>query len=345
MINLPTCPACGSPASDAREIIRKDVCHGDGPPLSTRVVKCGCGHAFINPQPTSEELLPFYEMDYHVFADQVPNTATVDRLLARKHRGDRLNHARVVSGGRYLDVGCGLGEMVAGMARLGMEAEGVEPSRAAVDRVQSIGLKIHLGTLHDAQFPDSRFDSISLYHVLEHTTNPVAVLAECRRILSPRGEIVVGVPNFGSLVRKLVGSTWSAYDLPRHLHHFCQSSLNCVAARAGLSVTAMETESLTEHVEGELATWLSAGLRSPPASRSRQARHTRLLRIWRTRETRRDAASRSSSTCSPTPGQSRRPAWQFLADRCKRKPPQLGQGDDARELRGERQVAVRASIG
>ena len=187
----------------------------------------------------------------------------MDRLLARKHRGDRLNHARVVPGGKYLDVGCGLGEMVAGMARLGMEAEGVEPSPAAVDRVQSIGLKIHLGTLHDAQFPDSRFDSISLYHVLEHTPNPVAILAECRRILNPRGEIVVGVPNFASLVRSLVGCTWSAYDLPRHLHHFCQSSIRSVAARAGLTVVAMETESFSEHVEGELAMWARRRLKVP----------------------------------------------------------------------------------
>jgi 2-polyprenyl-3-methyl-5-hydroxy-6-metoxy-1,4-benzoquinol methylase len=263
MIDLPTCPVCGSSASGSREIIRKDVYHGDRPRLSTRVVECGCGHAFINPQPTSEELLPFYQTDYHVFADQVPDTASVDRLLARKHRGDRLNHARVVSGGRYLDIGCGLGEMVAGMARLGMEAEGVELSQVAVDRVQSLGLKIHLGTLHDAQFPDSRFDSISLYHMLEHTTNPVAVLVECRRIVSPSGEIVVGVPNFGSLVRSLVGSTWSAYDLPRHLHHFCLSSLKSVAARAGLGVTAMATESLPEHVEGELATWLRRRLKVP----------------------------------------------------------------------------------
>jgi predicted SAM-dependent methyltransferase len=46
-----------------------------------------------------------------------------------------------------------------------------------------------------------------MYHVLEHTHDSVAVLAECRRILKPGGEIVVGVPNFGSLVRSLVGWT------------------------------------------------------------------------------------------------------------------------------------------
>jgi 2-polyprenyl-3-methyl-5-hydroxy-6-metoxy-1,4-benzoquinol methylase len=263
MIDLLACPACGARAADARQIIRKEVQHAGGPPLLARVVACRCGHAFINPQPTWEELGPFYQTDYHVFADTVPDAARVDRLLAAKHRGERLNHALVVPGGRYLDVGCGLGEMVAGMARLGMEAEGVEPGRAAVERARSLGLKIHHGKLEDARFPDARFDSITMYHVLEHTPDPVAILAECRRILKPTGEIVVGVPNFDSVVRPLVGSTWSAYDLPRHLHHFSQSSIRNVAERARLQVTAIETESLAEHLEGELATWLRRRLMVP----------------------------------------------------------------------------------
>jgi ubiquinone/menaquinone biosynthesis C-methylase UbiE len=263
MINLLACPACGAATGDLRAIIRKDVHQGGGTSLSTRLVDCGCGHVFINPQPTWEELSPFYQSDYHVFADPLPDAASVDRLLACKHHGERLNHALVVPGGKYLDVGCGLGQMVAAMARLGMEAEGVEPGQAAVERARAIGLKIHVGMLHDAQFPDARFDSLSLYHVLEHTLDPVAVLTECRRILSPTGEILVGVPNFESYVRSLVGSTWTAYDLPRHVQHFCQSSISRVAARAGLTITAMETESLPEHVELELAKWLRRRLKVP----------------------------------------------------------------------------------
>ncbi len=145
----------------------------------------------------------------------------------------------------------------------GWTAHGVEPSEAAVRRAREIGLNVQLGMIHDAGYPDRTFDSVSLYHSLEHTPDPVAVLAECRRVLKPAGEIVVGVPNFGSLVRPLVGWSWSAYDLPRHLHHFSQSSIRSAAARAGLFVTAMETESLPEHVELELVTWLRRRLKVP----------------------------------------------------------------------------------
>jgi SAM-dependent methyltransferase len=265
MTELFSCPACAAPAVEAHELRVVDCrpAAGTGPVLLIRLVQCGCGHAFVNPQPTWEELSPFYQSDYHVFADVLPDAARVDRLIAERHRGDRLNHARLVAGGRYLDVGCGLGEMVAGMARLGMNAEGVEPSRVAVDRAQGLGLKVFHGMLQDACYPDAAFDSVSMYHVLEHTPDPVTVLAECRRILKPGGELLVGVPNFESRVRGLVGWCWTALDLPRHLQHFTPDSLERAARRAGLAVTAVETESLPAHVELELATWLRRRLLVP----------------------------------------------------------------------------------
>jgi hypothetical protein len=47
------------------------------------------------------------------------------------------------------------------------------------------------------------------------------------------------------------------------LHHFSQSSIGSVAARAGLTVTAIETESFPEHVELELVNWLRRRLKVP----------------------------------------------------------------------------------
>ena len=110
--------------------------------------------------------------------------------------------------------------------------------------------------LHDARYPDGSFDSMSMYHVLERTPDPVVVLAECRRILKPGGELFVGVPNFDSLVRTWIGWLWSGLDLPRHLHQFRADSIRRAARRAGLEVVQLETESFPEHVEGELAAFL-----------------------------------------------------------------------------------------
>jgi SAM-dependent methyltransferase len=137
-----------------------------------------------------------------------------------------------------------------------MEAQGVEPSPIAAQKAREVGLKIFCGLLEEAKYDSESFDCMSMYHVLEHSHDPVELLRECCRILKPGGELIVGVPNYNSLVLGLVGSLWSALDQPRHLQHFRPASLQHAAERAGLQITAMETESLVEHVENELAKWL-----------------------------------------------------------------------------------------
>ena len=241
MIDLFACPACGEPAADSRGPPK------GGPQRRRATYFDPCRRVRVRPcvyQPSANPgraraILP--NKHYHVFADQAPDPAC-DRLLATKRRGDRLNHALVVPGGKYLDVGCGLGMMVAGMARLDMEAEGIDPGQAAVERARSLGLNVGW-MLHDAHFPSTQGSTALACTMCSNThLTQLACWRIPPGILNPNGEIVVGVPNFGSLVRALVGSTWSRYDLPRHLHHFCTSSIKNVAARAGLTVVAMDTD-------------------------------------------------------------------------------------------------------
>ncbi len=257
MLDLSSCPACNATTSAAHEVDRLDSKAADGTRLAVRLVECPeCSHVFLNPVPEPAELAPFYESDYHVFADQLPSPDEIRRMVAGAKEAGSYNHAPVVPGGRYLDVGCGLGTMVASMAALGMEATGVEPSEIAVRRAREAGCDVHHGLLEEAGLPDETFDVVSMYHVLEHAPDPIALLRECRRVMKPDGCLVVGVPNYDSMVRHLVGRCWSALDPPRHLHHFRRGSLQAASERAGLSLRSVETESIGRHVQGELCRWL-----------------------------------------------------------------------------------------
>jgi SAM-dependent methyltransferase len=270
---LAECPVCGAPTAGAACVLEAVETY-EGGRFPTRLVQCGCGHVFSNPQPSWDELKSFYDDDYHCFAEHPPDAARVERWIAARYDGRRFNHAAVVPGGRFLDVGCGTGDMVAAMQRLGMEAEGVEPSRFAAEQARAAGLAVFCGTLHEAGFAGERFDSVSMIHVLEHTPDPVAVLRECRRILKPGGELVVGVPNFASLAFAVVGRSWVGLQLPTHLQHFRPASIVCAAERAGLAVSALATESLDGSVEMELVKWLRRRLFIP----ARLLLATRVLR-------------------------------------------------------------------
>jgi 2-polyprenyl-3-methyl-5-hydroxy-6-metoxy-1,4-benzoquinol methylase len=237
-------------------------CRLNGSRLQIKLVECeSCKHVFANPQPSWEEVAPFYGQGTFY---EVQNAATrfdfdaVDRLIASTHdqARRRMNHVPVHPGGRFLDVGSGGGLMVAAMQRLGMQAEGVEPRADAVAYCRAAGLTVRCGDLAAAQFPPDTFDCMSVNHVAEHVPKPIELLAECQRVLKPGAELVVGVPNFRSLVFRIVGWDWQGLDPPRHLHQFTAETLRLAGEKAGFRVEEIASESICRFVEGELAEWL-----------------------------------------------------------------------------------------
>lgn len=136
--------------------------------------------------------------------------------------------------GRLLDVGCGDGQRLVQFRKLGWEVEGQEVDPKSAEYASSThGIPVHLGFLEDLRFPDAAFDAITMNHVIEHVHDPVALLAECRRVLRPGGALVAVTPNVESYEHKHFGSHWRGLEPPRHLHVFSQRSLRKVASKAG----------------------------------------------------------------------------------------------------------------
>ena len=53
----------------------------------------------------------------------------------------------------------------------------------------------------DVCFEDNSFDAITLHQVIEHISDPIALLNECARILQPNGILLVGMGNTDSWTR------------------------------------------------------------------------------------------------------------------------------------------------
>jgi len=90
--------------------------------------------------------------------------------------------------------------------------------------------------LQDAGFASSAFDLVTLFHVMEHVTDPRAVLAEVRRILHPKGRVVLQVPNIESWQAKLCGVRWYGLDVPRHVINYSSQSMERLLADSGFRV-------------------------------------------------------------------------------------------------------------
>ena len=81
----------------------------------------------------------------------------------------------------------------------------------------------------------------------EHVSDPLATLAECRRILKPGGLLGLATPNGRSLGSRWFGRSWRGLTPPWHLHLFGPRSLRQVLHGAGFRVVALRTTAVSAH--------------------------------------------------------------------------------------------------
>ncbi|HMO63628.1 MAG TPA: class I SAM-dependent methyltransferase [Verrucomicrobiota bacterium] len=122
------------------------------------------------------------------------------------------------AGGRVLDAGCGVGQVVARLTAAGCEAHGVDVSEPNIERARRHSPFCRLYDGRRLPYADGFFDSAGALHaranfpgpgaipqepcppgalnVLEHVEEPEAFLTELCRVVRPGGRIVVSSPNF-----------------------------------------------------------------------------------------------------------------------------------------------------
>jgi SAM-dependent methyltransferase len=107
-------------------------------------------------------------------------------------------------GQRFLDVGCGAGEVlidVAGLVGAAGRVSGVDLAETMVEttrtqlRAAGIDGEVQRADAHRLPFGDASFDRVRIERVLQHVENPVSVLAEIRRVLVPGGMVLAIDPN------------------------------------------------------------------------------------------------------------------------------------------------------
>jgi SAM-dependent methyltransferase len=92
--------------------------------------------------------------------------------------------------GRMLDVGCGIGDMLA----FRPHSVGVDINERTVAYCRERGHDAHVMQPDRLPFDAASFDSVLLDNVLEHIAQPAPLLAEVHRVLAAGGRLLVGVP-------------------------------------------------------------------------------------------------------------------------------------------------------
>ena len=169
---------------------------------------------------------PYYESPDYISHRSKPDSlisllyVLVRGIMLNYKYGLLKNHLQPKS--RLLDIGCGTGAFLAFMKKKGFEVCGVESNAKA----RSICLEKNIEVKPtEKELMSNSFDTVSLWHVLEHLSNPEKKITACRNLLKGEGFLVIAVPNFESHDCNHYQKDWAALDVPRHLWHFTPKGL------------------------------------------------------------------------------------------------------------------------
>jgi SAM-dependent methyltransferase len=190
-------------------------------PGTFRVDTCGgCGTSFQNPQLTPEGL-EFYYRDFYDGSGSADTEMMFSADWPLYQRRARLIDDYATPR-RWLDVGGGHGHfcLVAASEHPGTRFELLDQP-SAVDEALRRGW---VADGHGDMFPkaaqdlEERFDVVSMFHYLEHTTDPLAELDAAHRVLEPGGHLIVEVPAPDCRPAGWYGWAWGPWMQPQHLH-------------------------------------------------------------------------------------------------------------------------------
>ena len=132
-----------------------------------------------------------------------------------------------------LDIGAGTGDFLKICKDNNWITFGVEPNFDARNIAQKKGVFLEKNL---SSFKEKQFDIITMWHVLEHVSNLSEYIITLKSLLKENGKLVIAVPNFKSYDAKHYQKFWAAFDLPRHLWHFSQTSIKKLFLEVDMTV-------------------------------------------------------------------------------------------------------------
>ncbi|MBD0693058.1 class I SAM-dependent methyltransferase [Streptomyces sp. CBMA123] len=218
-----------------------------------------CGHVFQNPRLSSAGLEFYYRDFYDGLGEQRLGGMFGTRAAAYRGRARSVT-AFAPAPGSWLDVGTGHGHFCE-------TARGLFPDTAfdGLDLTEGVELAERRGRLRRGfrgSFPAlapelaGQYDVVSMFHYLEHSTDPARELAAARQALRPNGLLLIEVPDPGSRYARLLGRWWLPWLQPQHLHLVPVANLRRRLGELGFTVLFEQHREPHDPIDLLAACWL-----------------------------------------------------------------------------------------
>lgn len=203
-----------------------------------KILKCKkCKHLQLYPVPTQKEDNEFYDQNLQDRNIKYYGSIADHR---RKSYDDTIRRANLVKKltpkwGKILEIGSGHGFFLELMRKHGYKITGIEISKEK----RNISKRVTKAKILDININENlpevgNFDTIVMFHVLEHIIDPVLFLQNVRKMLKHNGVLVIEVPNCDDFQINLNKSYREFYWQRAHIHYFTPIILKSLCKKSGL---------------------------------------------------------------------------------------------------------------
>jgi SAM-dependent methyltransferase len=167
------------------------------------------------------------------------NYAMLNRPIETERHARRImRYLRPRDSDRLLEVGCGRGWLTQRMQERIPSTYGVDVNPRSI--VHGVTANLHVMDAVALEFDDEQFDHAYSFHAIEHIVDAAAALREMRRVVRPRGRILLVYP--AEPIRGLYAmpGAWLGFGNPLlarrlHVHRFTPKRIARLAAECGLT--------------------------------------------------------------------------------------------------------------
>ena len=225
-----------------------------------------CLNGFTYPHPSEED----YKLSIDVPGD---NMSFIEKFILRKFTKMRVSRIRKlidkeISTPLLLDVGGGACSFANESAKFGFRAFVLEPNKDnkiyadEKNGVNFISELFNEDLLKNGILRESQFDIITMWHALEHFSNPQSSINLAYKLLRPGGRLYVSVPNIESLQLRVGKNYWAYLDISHHFTFISPLGLQKMMSNSGLREIKKFTFSMEYDVFGWQQTLLNIISRS-----------------------------------------------------------------------------------
>jgi 2-polyprenyl-3-methyl-5-hydroxy-6-metoxy-1,4-benzoquinol methylase len=235
LFNVPNCPVCDGTRFSSFLTCKDHFVSGE----QFDIKKCkSCGFLITENVEDEANIGSYYQSEEYISHSNT-SKGVVNRLyhFVRNYmvdkKGTLVKKETNISRGHILDVGAGTGFFLNKMLLNGWQVTGTEKSPDARKFAKTeFNLEL-LETEKLFQLENKKFDTITLWHVLEHLHQLEKYIETFSRLLKNEGKLIIAVPNHKSYDARHYREFWAAYDVPRHIWHFSSTQLKQFGEKHG----------------------------------------------------------------------------------------------------------------